>query len=513
MQMTARRYALVFAAVAASSLSTPARADDQVCNDSYEQGQVLRKDHKLLEARDLFRGCVNTCTLEAKKKACGEWLAAVGRDIPTVVLSAKDATGQTVGAVSVTMDDKPFATRITGRAIEVNPDAHRFSFRAADGASADVQVVVAAGERNKPVAATLTKPAPLEQPAPIAPVYPASAPPAAAPPAPAPTTSPTPGAYPQQQPYPYLPQQGYTPQGAYSQPGPYPQQGAYPQQTYPQQSYPQQTYPQQTYPQQGTYPQPGPYAQQSANLPQANSLPAPEGATTRHQPAARGPTGLELGLRFGFGLPFGGLSGESGDDLGKTLSNSIAPLYLDAGFRIIPQLMVGGYFMYAVGSVGSDFGDLGSGTQQCGSNSVVCSAHAMRVGGQVHVHPTPSNRVDPWFGAGAGYEWIGGNVAGPSVTIVYEHITNASIDLEYGGLEFVNLQGGVDFRLPSLPELGVGPFVTFSLAQYDHLNGTVNGTNVTTGQSGTSNGSQDLSNKALHEWLMFGVRGVYDVRF
>jgi hypothetical protein len=211
-------------------------------------------------------------------------------------------------------------------------------------------------------------------------------------------------------------------------------------------------------------------------------------------------------VRFGFGLPFGGLTGDSGADLSNALSNSIAPLYIDAGFRIIPELMIGGYFMYALGSVGSDFGDLGSGTPQCGNSSVVCSAHAMRVGGQVHVHPIPSSRLDPWFGAGAGYEWIGGNISGPSVTVVDQAITNASIDLEYGGVEFVNLQGGLDFRLPSLPDLGIGPFLTFSLAQYDHLNGTVNGSNVP-----TSSGSQSIANTALHEWLMFGVRGVYDI--
>ncbi len=148
-----------------STTSMPARGDNAVCNDSFEQGQILRKGHKLLEARDRFRTCVNSCTLQAKKEACSEWLAAVERDIPTVVLSAKDANGASIVTVTVTMDGKPLSDSLTGKSIEVNPDAHTFAFEAKGGTKIEVRVVVAEGEKDKVVAGTLAKlPPPDETP-------------------------------------------------------------------------------------------------------------------------------------------------------------------------------------------------------------------------------------------------------------------------------------------------------------------------------------------------------------
>jgi hypothetical protein len=155
--MSLRTPAVAFVLALASAATASASADDSVCNESYEQGQVLRKDHKLADAREQFRTCVNTCTLEAKKKACGDWLAAVDHDIPTVVVSAKDANGATLIAVTVTLDGKPFATSLNGRAMEVEPDAHTFEFQTPDGARVEVKVVVAEGEKAKPVSATFAK--------------------------------------------------------------------------------------------------------------------------------------------------------------------------------------------------------------------------------------------------------------------------------------------------------------------------------------------------------------------
>jgi hypothetical protein len=163
--MSHRPSAVAIAVLLVSSAAvTPARADDQVCNDGYEQGQVLRKDVKLLEARERFRACVNTCILEAKKKACGEWLAQVDRDIPTVVLSAKDAGGAVLVDVVVTAGGQTLATKLEGRSIEVNPGVHTFSFQAADGTKKDIQVVVEQGKKDTPVEVTLGAAPPVPPP-------------------------------------------------------------------------------------------------------------------------------------------------------------------------------------------------------------------------------------------------------------------------------------------------------------------------------------------------------------
>jgi hypothetical protein len=156
--MIHRARVVTLAVFFAFTASTQARADGQACNDSYEQGQVLRKDNKLLEARDMFRACVNTCVLDSKKKSCGDWLAQAERDIPTIVLSAKDRSGAALVDVVVTMDGKPLATKLDGRSIEVNPGPHPFSFEGPDGTRSQIQVVAETGKKDTPVAATLGKP-------------------------------------------------------------------------------------------------------------------------------------------------------------------------------------------------------------------------------------------------------------------------------------------------------------------------------------------------------------------
>lgn len=89
-----------------------ARADNQLCNDAYEQGQILKRDTKLLEARDQFRTCVKACLLDAKKRSCIDWLAQTEHDVLTVVISAKDCGGTSLADIAVTMDGKPLAAKL-----------------------------------------------------------------------------------------------------------------------------------------------------------------------------------------------------------------------------------------------------------------------------------------------------------------------------------------------------------------------------------------------------------------
>ncbi|HEV3194441.1 MAG TPA: hypothetical protein VGY54_28285 [Polyangiaceae bacterium] len=163
--MRLRTTASLLATVLACVASTPARADDQACNDAYEQGQVLRKDAKLLEAREVFRTCVNECVADAKKNACGEWLAQTEHDIPTVVFSAKDGAGVMLVDVIVSIDGKALAAKLDGKSVEVNPGVHTFSFQSPDGTNKkEIQVVAEQGKKDTPVAVILgAAPAPVPE--------------------------------------------------------------------------------------------------------------------------------------------------------------------------------------------------------------------------------------------------------------------------------------------------------------------------------------------------------------
>ncbi|HEY4013241.1 MAG TPA: hypothetical protein VGM06_07875 [Polyangiaceae bacterium] len=252
----------------------------------------------------------------------------------------------------------------------------------------------------------------------------------------------------------YPPPQGYGPPPAgYPQPQGYPQQQGYP---------PPQGYP----PQQGYGPQPG----------------YPPG----YQPEAAGEPWMafEFGARLAFGLPFGGLDGGNGDDLNHNISNIVAPLWLEAGARIASHWYAGGYFMFAVASVNSP------GCQQLG---VGCSANDIRLGVEGQYHILPDNLFDPWFGLGIGYEWLSATATEGTV------VSNSG----FSGWEFVNIQGGLDFRLLN-GMLGVGPFIQVNIDQYSSASVATNTTGGTTGAS--------IPNQTLHEWFIFGARGDFDLK-
>lgn len=137
-----------------------ALADDDraVCFDSVEKGQSLRKAHKLVEARDQFRLCAAATCPATMQGDCSNWLNEIEKSIPTVVLSAKDALGNDVFEVSVSMDDKPLVGKLEGTAIAVDPGAHNFRFQWADGTSRERQVLVSEGQKDVVVAVSLAPP-------------------------------------------------------------------------------------------------------------------------------------------------------------------------------------------------------------------------------------------------------------------------------------------------------------------------------------------------------------------
>jgi len=206
---------------------------------------------------------------------------------------------------------------------------------------------------------------------------------------------------------------------------------------------------------------------------------------------------FEFGVRLAFGIPFGSAYGGNGNDLDHFTSNQFAPLWLDAGVRLASHWYVGGYFSYGIASISNQYSN-----GACSNTGVGCSASDIRFGANAAYHLFPDGQlVDPWFGAGFGYEWA-------SVTATEDAaVTGGKPATVSGGLdgwEFVNLQGGVDFRLLN-GNLGVGPFVNFSLSQFVHQSNPSDTNGGTTGSS--------IQNQALHEWFLFGVRGDYDLKF
>ena len=196
--------------------------------------------------------------------------------------------------------------------------------------------------------------------------------------------------------------------------------------------------------------------------------------------AAVGTSGLSLGLRSGYGIPKGYAA--QGQDLSQNRVKGMIPVWVDIGYRWSSNFYLGAFLQYG----------LGYSPNTCGSD-LGCSVNDLRFGVNAHYHLLPAALFDPWVGLGFGYEIlnqsISGNVVGTPV--------NASSHLS--GLEFINLQVGGDFRLSS--NLSLGPFVAFTVNQFSRASVSLGG----------GSNPIDLTNKAIHDWMIVGVRGVFDL--
>ncbi len=182
-----------------------------------------------------------------------------------------------------------------------------------------------------------------------------------------------------------------------------------------------------------------------------------------------------VGLRLGYSIPLGKAGGDEDEELDLSfVSSGQIPIWLDLGYRVTPNLVLGLYGSYAFGFVGD----------AC-VEGADCSANQIRFGVQGQYHLSPGESFNPWFGLGIGYEILNLHFEGQG----------SDFDESFKGFEFANLQVGGDFKVSD--SVGIGPFVSFSLGQYSSV--------------GFGDSSEDLEKKTLHEWLTIGARGAFNL--
>lgn len=213
-------------------------------------------------------------------------------------------------------------------------------------------------------------------------------------------------------------------------------------------------------------------------------------------PAPAAPPGarFELGLRTGYGVAMGKVADGENSDLNDVIAGQI-PLWLDLGARINHHIYVGGYVAYGFGINGSVLDD------QCDDPTapgvdVSCSTHDWRFGAQFQYHFGEPLQIDPWVGAGIGYELLGFGVTAS------QGGQEATVSFGASGWEFLNLQGGVDFPLSDA--IALGPFAAFTVGQYDSTSSSCSGD-----CTGVTDEDEDINDKDLHHWLFLGVRSTF----
>jgi len=193
-------------------------------------------------------------------------------------------------------------------------------------------------------------------------------------------------------------------------------------------------------------------------------------------------TGFELGGHTGFAIPLGNVSKDVGPpDLNKYIAVAI-PFAIDAGYRVTPNIYIGGFFHFAYAPTSSEF---------CASVQGDCSSSGtqLKFGPTLRYTFSPQRRFSPWVGAGAAYE----------VVNLYRTQGQQNQSYSVKGWEFFRAEVGVDYH--AAQDIVVGPFSSFGIGQYFSQDST--------GANGQSS-SADYKNTSLHEWLTFGVRAAYN---
>jgi hypothetical protein len=208
--------------------------------------------------------------------------------------------------------------------------------------------------------------------------------------------------------------------------------------------------------------------------------PPPVAQQSPSSPMVMDKPGLDLGVRLGYALPFGNTSGS--EKLSDGISGAV-PIVLEAGYRINANFTVGALFQYGIAQVKENA------TTMCGG-AISCSGSVIRLGIEGLYNFNLDTPLTPWVGLGTGYEWMSIDISG----------MGASGSAGTRGLEFLTLHAGGDYRLSQ--QLSVGPFLSFSIAQYS---------TVTAQLPGQPSTSADVTDKSMHEWLQLGVRGKFGI--
>ena len=134
--------------------SATAAADaSQACIEASDQGQLLRIDKRLREAREQFVRCAQEDCPSMVRESCVRWLDETGRAIPAIAFAVHDSTGSDVSGVRIAVDGVLVTERYDGTALPLDPGEHAFHFSSADGASVDRTFRLTQGdqERREPI--------------------------------------------------------------------------------------------------------------------------------------------------------------------------------------------------------------------------------------------------------------------------------------------------------------------------------------------------------------------------
>ncbi len=145
-------------------------AETKQCLSSFSATQRLRREGKLLEAQRNAISCAQHSCPAVTRGHCVKWLEELRTAIPTIVVTAKTATGEPVVNATVVVDGKRVADILDGRPIQIDPGPRVLTITVGSEAL-DKKLVIIQGQKSRTVEFTIQQastptPAPPDQPTP-----------------------------------------------------------------------------------------------------------------------------------------------------------------------------------------------------------------------------------------------------------------------------------------------------------------------------------------------------------
>jgi hypothetical protein len=146
--MARKRAALAAALIAALAVPAAAEPTDAVaCAEAFERGQIQRNAGKLMAARSDLLACAQTSCPELVRRECVLLHTEVDTAVPSIVVTAGDATGRDLADARLFVDGQLATERLDGRAIELDPGPHDLRVEIAGGEPLKKALVVPEGQK------------------------------------------------------------------------------------------------------------------------------------------------------------------------------------------------------------------------------------------------------------------------------------------------------------------------------------------------------------------------------
>jgi len=118
------------------------------CAEAYEMAQVERKAGHIRAALENLTICASESCPRFLRRDCIQWMSESQSGQPSVVFSVRQ-NGVELTSVEIACDGRPLTRVVDGKAVALDPGAHRFTFRIEGAHPTEKQIIIREGERNR----------------------------------------------------------------------------------------------------------------------------------------------------------------------------------------------------------------------------------------------------------------------------------------------------------------------------------------------------------------------------